>query len=151
MKSHYSEDEANAIIHRAIERHHQGGEMSRDQLVAMAVELGISPDTLLKAEKDVLAQRDDADARIAFQKERKREFKGHLASYLGVNLFLLLLNVLTSPGAWWFFYPLLGWGLGVFFHGLSVMNPDSECNQQKYLTWLAKRDAGASSNQLPIR
>ena len=37
-----------------------------------------------------------------------------------VNIFLIVLNLVTSPKYLWFFWPLLGWGIGVVFHGLSV-------------------------------
>jgi class 3 adenylate cyclase len=40
----------------------------------------------------------------------------HLYSFLGVNVFLLLLNLLTSPFSWWFQFPLLGWGILIVLH-----------------------------------
>jgi len=30
------------------------------------------------------------------------------------------MNIITSPGALWFYWPLLGWGIGIAIHGLSV-------------------------------
>ena len=29
---------------------------------------------------------------------------------------------MTSPDALWFYWPLLGWGIGVLFHGMKVFN-----------------------------
>jgi hypothetical protein len=26
----------------------------------------------------------------------------------------------TSPGNWWFYWVLLGWGIGLFFHAMGV-------------------------------
>lgn len=49
-----------------------------------------------------------------------REFYGHLAVYLAVNLGIFLINLVTSPGAWWFYWPLFGWGIGVLIHGFNV-------------------------------
>lgn len=49
-------------------------------------------------------------------------FYGNLASYLFVNLGLLALNLYTSPNHLWFYWPLLGWGIGVLIHGLKVFN-----------------------------
>jgi 2TM domain len=54
--------------------------------------------------------------------EEIKGFYGHLASFVLVNLFLLILNLMTSPGYLWFFWPLMGWGIGLFFHGLKVFN-----------------------------
>jgi hypothetical protein len=56
-------------------------------------------------------------------KKRVEEIKGfyvHLTVYLLVNAGLLILNLLTSPGEYWFRWPLFGWGIGLVVHGLSV-------------------------------
>lgn len=45
----------------------------------------------------------------------------HFISYLAVNVGLLLINLLASPGVVWALWPLLGWGLGVSMHGLRVL------------------------------
>ena len=52
--------------------------------------------------------------------EAKIGFYIHLAVYVGVNLLLIIINLTSSPQTLWFKWPLLGWGIGVFFHGLSV-------------------------------
>ena len=62
---------------------------------------------------------------IRYERARKKveAIKGfyvHLSIYLLVNLFLLLLNILTSPDTLWFWMPLLGWGIAILAHGFSV-------------------------------
>ena len=49
-----------------------------------------------------------------------RGFYGNLASYIFVNVILLVINLVTSPEYLWFFWPLLGWGIGVLVHGMVV-------------------------------
>ncbi len=49
-----------------------------------------------------------------------RGFYGNLIAYIVFNIFFLILNLLTSPKQLWFYWPLLGWGVGVFFHGMKV-------------------------------
>jgi hypothetical protein len=44
-----------------------------------------------------------------------RAFYTHLSIYTGINFILLLIDLFT-PGGPWFFSPLLGWGLGVGMH-----------------------------------
>ena len=61
----------------------------------------------------------------AYQHARKRVeakfgFYKHLAVYVGVNMLLIIINLLTAPRQLWFQWPLLGWGIGLFFHALSV-------------------------------
>ncbi len=50
----------------------------------------------------------------------KKAFYQHLMSYAIVNLFLLALNLITSPGSLWFVFPMLGWGVGLAFHYVDV-------------------------------
>jgi len=49
-------------------------------------------------------------------------FYGNLIAYIIFNGFFLVLNLMTSPNELWFFWPLLGWGIGVVFHGMKVFN-----------------------------
>ncbi len=35
-----------------------------------------------------------------------------------VNAGLVAINLLTSPGEYWFYWPMLGWGLGLAAHGI---------------------------------
>ena len=57
--------------------------------------------------------------------ERREKFNKHLRSYLIMNSFFVVFNLwatnFTSIG--WAIWPLLGWGLGVAFEGLSVYGP----------------------------
>jgi hypothetical protein len=54
--------------------------------------------------------------------EEIKGFYGNLLAYILVNIFFLILNLVTSPEYLWFFWPMLGWGIGVVFHGLKVFN-----------------------------
>ena len=52
--------------------------------------------------------------------DAKIGFYIHLAVYVGVNVLLIIINLLTSPQYLWFIWPLIGWGIGVFFHGMAT-------------------------------
>jgi uncharacterized membrane protein len=65
----------------------------------------------------------DEQARYEQAKKRVTELKDfyqHLIVYLAVNAFLVVINLLTSPGHLWFYWPLLGWGIGVAIHAATV-------------------------------
>jgi len=51
--------------------------------------------------------------------EQLKGFYGHAVIYLIVNAGLALINLL-SGGGWWFYWPLVGWGIGLAAHGVSV-------------------------------
>ena len=74
-------------------------------------------------------------------KERIEELRGfyaHLAAYGAVNVFLLLINLITSPGSLWFIFPLLGWGIGLAIHAVLVYwtGNDWEARKLEELTGL---------------
>ena len=54
------------------------------------------------------------------QVKKKKEFYQHLMSFVTVNCFLMVINLLTSPNHLWFIYPILGWGMGLMFHYVDV-------------------------------
>jgi hypothetical protein len=61
----------------------------------------------------------------AYEKARKKVeakigFYIHLAVYLGVNILLIIINLLTSTQYLWFKWPLIGWGIGLLFHAFGV-------------------------------
>ena len=63
--------------------------------------------------------------RIKYQEAKTRvaalrSFYIHLGVYVTVNLFLFLLNMMTSPDSLWFYWPLLGWSVAIVLHAFSV-------------------------------
>lgn len=57
--------------------------------------------------------------------QRKMGFFTHLAVYIVVISFLIVLNIFTSNGkegdkSYWWFFPAGGWGIGLFFHFLAT-------------------------------
>jgi hypothetical protein len=53
--------------------------------------------------------------------EEKSDFLIHLVAYVLVNAMLIAINFIYSPEAIWFFYPLLGWGIGITVHYLNAV------------------------------
>uniref|UniRef100_A0AAU6WQP0 2TM domain-containing protein n=1 Tax=Chryseobacterium endophyticum TaxID=1854762 RepID=A0AAU6WQP0_9FLAO len=49
-----------------------------------------------------------------------KSFYSNLISYCIIIPFLVIINLLTTPENIWFFFPMLGWGIGVAAHGMSV-------------------------------
>lgn len=127
----YTSDDVQQILQRALARK-QDGQFSQDQLVEMASELGISPDVLQQAELEWQSKRDQEHERKSFNAFRRRAFKAHLIPYLAVNTFLILINLVTTPQYFWAIFPLLGWGLGLFFHGLSAYQTEGEAYERSF-------------------
>lgn len=54
--------------------------------------------------------------------EKLKEFYQNLISYCLVIPFLIFINLQVSPQFHWFWFPMIGWGIGVIFHFLEVNN-----------------------------
>lgn len=67
-------------------------------------------------------EKPDAYKRAKKRAEAKIGFYIHLAVYVVVNVLLLVINLTASPQYLWFKWPLMGWGIGLFFHGMSVFS-----------------------------
>lgn len=62
---------------------------------------------------------------VAYQRASKRVkelkgFYGNLTSYCLVIPFLIFVNLWTAPQYHWFWWPILGWGIGLASHALQV-------------------------------
>jgi len=91
------------------------------------------------------------DEQAMYERARKRveEIKGfytHLATYVLVNLGLIVINFVASPRELWFFWPLFGWGIGVLAHAGSVFGPGriwgAEWGERKIKELIDKERAG---------
>lgn len=54
--------------------------------------------------------------------EKLKEFYQNLVSYCLVIPFLIFINFKFSSEFHWFWFPMIGWGIGLFFHYLEVNN-----------------------------
>ncbi len=111
---HYSKDEFDRIIHRALKMK-KDDSISYQELIDTTKEFGIDPQTLdsaIEAEREEIEKERSRRNRMLRNKAR---FNHHLWSYLIVIGALLLINIMT-PGVWWFQWPALGWGIGLAFH-----------------------------------
>ncbi|CAN92958.1 putative membrane protein [Sorangium cellulosum So ce56] len=118
----YTEAEVRAILERALRDAETRG-VSHDELVAAAEEIGISRGAIEAASRDIEHVRGEEAAREAILARRRKGLRSHLVSFLLVNAFLFAVNALTD-GPWWFFWPLLGCGLGLAFHALGALSSD---------------------------
>jgi len=62
-------------------------------------------------------------------KRSKIGFGYHLTAYLAINAILIWINIDTSPEYFWAQWPIIGWGIGLAFHGLSVVLSSKKINK----------------------
>ncbi|MCM2301471.1 MAG: 2TM domain-containing protein [Flavobacteriaceae bacterium] len=63
--------------------------------------------------------------------EKLKEFYGNLASYCIVIPVLIFINLKASPQFYWFWFPMLGWGLGLTFHALETFGYGKSWEEKK--------------------
>jgi len=65
---------------------------------------------------------ENAHDRIGKRVKAKKAFLTHAGVYVAVALFFLVMNIATfdESGEWWFFFPMLPWGVGLLIHYFSV-------------------------------
>jgi hypothetical protein len=57
-----------------------------------------------------------------FSDPEVRRFFLHAFVYVSVNTLLIVVNLFTSPTLYWFYWPLLGWGVALAAHGYVVFH-----------------------------
>jgi len=63
------------------------------------------------------------DEKYREAKKRVKELKDfyrNLLTYVGVNILLIIINLLTSPGSLWFYWVTIFWGIAIVLHASKV-------------------------------
>ena len=63
------------------------------------------------------------DEKYEKAKERVKELKGfysNLVTYIVINVMLIIINLITSPGKIWFYWVTIFWGIGVLLHATKI-------------------------------
>lgn len=137
----YDQRQVEEILRRAIDRdQREAAKLERADIVAAAEELGIEPHSVQQAMVEI-----DLDAELADEVElirlrRKSKWLSHVSSWVVVNAFLFAIDLLTG-GGWWFYWPLLSWGLFVVLDTLRVLRADEQQDRERARKRLAKRHA----------
>ncbi len=141
----YSREEVDAILGRAIERDNRG-ELSHEDLLAAAREIGIPEQAIETAAIEVAAERSERAELVELRRDQWRGFVAHLIPYVMVNALLITVNVLTTHFPWAIF-PALGWGIGLASHLWAVLFPSRQ-HQQYHLQQLRALERRASTRLL---
>ena len=118
--------EASGLSVRTVQRIEAGEPASTETLKSLAAVFEVHFSTLNPEQpmSSTTANVAEQEEREAFRHVRRlRGFYAHLYNYLGVNLGLLIINLVFTPARLWVLFPMLGWGVGLLMHALSVFRP----------------------------
>lgn len=102
------------------------------------VYLPILTKQISKMKSTNFTQEDLAYARAKKRVEQLRGFYGNLTSYCIVIPTLAIINYITFWGFQWFWFPMLGWGLGLSFHAFGVFGYGKSWEEKKIQELLNK-------------
>ncbi|MFN8359034.1 MAG: 2TM domain-containing protein [Candidatus Kapaibacterium sp.] len=123
--SKYTSEQMEQILKNAIKKQGTKGNISHDDLVSTARELGINEHDLEEAIRDYIEGISPLEeAKNEWRLNKKRKFYSHLRTYLVVNAFFVAVSLMT--GGNWFIWPMLGWGLGLALDALGTFMPSDE-------------------------
>jgi 2TM domain len=133
----YTQEDIQQILHLAIARQasDQEKEFTYEQLLEIASELEISPDSLKIAETDWIMQQGEVQQRLAFNTYRQKRFRKHIGNYTIVNGFLLLVDFVGGWSISWALYPLLISLLAVGLEGWNNFNKNTEEYELEFQRW----------------
>ncbi|MDZ8051036.1 MAG: 2TM domain-containing protein [Aulosira sp. ZfuVER01] len=117
----YTQEDVQQILQLAIatQADNTDREFSYDELLEIAAELDIAPDSLKLAERDWLMQQSELQQRQVFNLYRQGRFKKRLGNYAIANAFFILLDLISGGGLTWSLYIVLFCGSLV---GLDIWN-----------------------------
>lgn len=107
---------------RTIQRIERGQNAGLESLKALAAVFEVQLSAL---QQEPMTMNDPAtlsteEAKVLEQVRDLKSFYTHLSSYVLVCTVLAIVNVLVLSGPLWVHWVILGWGIGVLSHGLSV-------------------------------
>ncbi|NES80086.1 MAG: 2TM domain-containing protein [Moorea sp. SIO2B7] len=144
----YSQEEIQQILHLAIARKSDHGELSREQLWEIAAELEIDKDAIQAAEQDWLKGRVMEQKRHAFNLYRRDRLQQKAIKYLIVNGFLISINFLGAGTISWSLYVLLFWGLGLALESWKTFQSKGEAYEKAFQSWNLKHEMKRSMESL---
>ena len=92
-----------------------------------------------------VANQDNAYFKAKQRVKEMKEFYGNLISYCVVIPFLIFINYYTYWGFQWFWFPMLGWGIGLTIHGFSVFGYGSQWEERKIRELMEKDNQQSKS------
>lgn len=108
----YSQEDIREILNIAIAEHSTlDPNLSHPQLLEIAQELGISPDSIELARNQWLSQQQAIKKHQEFNLYRRSKLQDRLGKYAIVNACLISLNFFTGFGVPWSLYILASWGI----------------------------------------
>lgn len=142
----YSQEDIQQILSIAIARQADDSEFSYQQLLEIAEELEITPESLQQSEIDWRSQNTIVRQKQTFDLYRRNRLKKKVGNYAIANSFLVLLDLLNSGDLSWSLYIMLIWGLKVGLDSWNTYYSNSEEYERAFQKWTGRNQLKQSVN-----
>ncbi len=136
----YSEEEGDQILRLAVSGSHGSTGMSREQLLATAAELGVTPEAFEQAENEFLLKREQEALRRQYETGVRAEFLSHVGVYGVLNLGMIGLDLVLAGRMTWSWFPLLIWGIFLLLDLVETFSRGADY-EKGFEKWQEKRAA----------
>lgn len=136
----YQPEEVQQILQIALARKGEQEELSRSQLWEIAAELEISPDYLEAAEEEWLNKKKVTIKKQEFNLYRREQLRQSVAKYIIVNVFLIIINLLSAGTLSWSWYILLIWGSAISLKTWKTFQEKGESYEQEFEKWYLRQE-----------
>ena len=142
----YSQEDIQQILSIAIARQSDDSEFSYQQLLEIAEELEITPESLQQSEIDWRSQNTIVRQKRTFDLFRRNKLKKKVGNYAIANSFLVLLDLLNSGDLSWSLYIMLIWGLKVGLDSWNTYYSNGEEYERAFQKWAGRNQLKQSVN-----
>jgi 2TM domain len=144
----YSQEDIQQILSIAIARQSDDSEFSYEQLLEIASELEITPESLQQSEIDWRSQNTIVRQKQKFDLYRRHRLQKKFGNYAIANSFLLAIDLLNGSGLSWSLYVLLIWGLKVGLDSWNTYYSNGEEYERAFQKWSGRNQLKQSVNTL---
>lgn len=142
----YLQEDIQEILYIAISRKQDNEEMTRQELLDIAKDLGISSQDLELAEQQWRLQKQEADEKLVFNVYRRNRLKQNLIQFGIVNAFLILINLVIWHSIGLAAFVFLFWGLFLTLRAWKTYQTEGDDYEAAFKAWRLKKTVGKSIN-----
>ncbi len=144
----YSQEDIQQILSIAIARQADDSEFSYQQLLEIAEELEITPESLQQSEIDWRSQNTIVRQQQKFDLYRRHKLQKKFGNYAIANSFLVAIDLLNGSGLSLSLYILLIWGAKVGLDTWNTYYSNNEEYERAFQKWSERNQLKQSVNTL---
>jgi isopenicillin N synthase-like dioxygenase len=149
----YTQEDIQEILQIAIARQTDESDeaFTKEQLLEIAMELGIDATDITQAEKTWVSQQNINQKQQEFQLYRRSKLQKKLTRFIVINSLFVSTNLIFVGYVSWSLYIISVWGINIAIAAWKTYQTEGEEYQQELQKWQRDRDIKKSLNNIWTR